>query len=76
MAFTYICFYSVDVAEMAWTGIFLEVLEPYILKDMLGSLPPEVSNTRIHDCYHTNLKMNMQLFPNLFADYASTSRAL
>jgi hypothetical protein len=54
MAFTYICFYSVDVAEMAWTGIFLEVLEPYILKDMLGSLPPEVSNTRIHDCYHTS----------------------
>jgi hypothetical protein len=27
------------------TGMFLEVLEPYILKDMLGSLPPEVSNT-------------------------------
>ncbi|VAI54538.1 unnamed protein product [Triticum turgidum subsp. durum] len=23
-------------------GIFLEVLEPYILKDMLGSLPPEI----------------------------------
>ncbi|WVZ90880.1 hypothetical protein U9M48_037136 [Paspalum notatum var. saurae] len=24
------------------TGMFLEVLEPYILKDMLGSLPPEI----------------------------------
>jgi hypothetical protein len=24
--------------------MFLEVLEPYILKDMLGSLPPEVNN--------------------------------
>lgn len=24
-------------------GTFLELLEPYILKDMLGCLPPEVS---------------------------------
>jgi hypothetical protein len=28
------------MASMA--GMFLEVLEPYILKDMLGSLPPEI----------------------------------
>jgi hypothetical protein len=32
------------MASMA--GMFLEVLEPYILKDMLGSLPPEVSNIK------------------------------
>lgn len=25
-----------------WSDTFLELLEPYILKDMLGSLPPEV----------------------------------
>jgi len=31
-------------------GMFLEVLEPYILKDMLGSLPPEVSSIRIYQC--------------------------
>ncbi|XP_062224241.1 uncharacterized protein LOC133922777 [Phragmites australis] len=33
--------FSKFVAEQSG-GMFLEVLEPYILKDMLGSLPPEI----------------------------------
>jgi hypothetical protein len=46
------------------TGMFLEVLEPYILKDMLGSLPPEVSSMSLLVLAHHSIHelMNMIYF--------------
>jgi hypothetical protein len=36
-------------------GAFLELLEPYILKDMLGALPPEVGIHSVFSHNHSKL---------------------
>lgn len=62
---------------MTWTiGMFLEVLEPYILKDMLGSLPPEVSNIKDLLVSAQKSANEYTFMPICSVDYASTSRAL
>jgi hypothetical protein len=58
------------------TGMFLEVLEPYILKDMLGSLPPEVSSIRIYTSARIRIHNEFACNPIVLVDYASTSGAL
>lgn len=42
MKFFFILHYEILIRCFALSDTFLELLEPYILKDMLSSLPPEV----------------------------------
>lgn len=61
---------------------FLELLEPYILKDMLGSLPPEVIfsvetfSLIISFVIHFNSFFSFLIFKFLLKDNASSGRAL
>ena len=67
---------SVIKLLLIWAGVFLEALEPYILKDMLGSLPPEVSNTEDILVLAHKFANGYILMPIWFVDHASSSRAL
>lgn len=37
----------IETLLLVYLDTFLELLEPYILRDMLGSLPPEVSFVKL-----------------------------
>jgi len=45
-------------------GTFLELLEPYILKDMLGALPPEVGIHSVFLFSHNHSKLWMLMSAN------------